>query len=329
MRFEISQKNLNDFLLSNEGSFLQSFEWGEFQKSLGKEVLRVVMEKEKPLFFAQIIKEKIPFLGDIFYIPYGPVFEKSLFLEKKEKIFSFFLKEIKKIALKDKVIFLKIEPQKKLPKVSFESTFSIKRYQPQKTLILDLKMGEEKIFKNFHPKHRYNIRLSQKKGVKVKIFKKNDPFLKKAISEFYFLLKKTSKRNKFKPYPETYFQKFFNFLEAELFLAEYQKKVIAGHLILYFQKKAYYLHGAFDYDFRKLMAPHLLHWEGIRRAIKKGCEIYDFWGIDEKKWRGLTRFKKGFGGKEILYPQAMDFIFDKKRFFIYLSLKKILTFFKK
>jgi lipid II:glycine glycyltransferase (peptidoglycan interpeptide bridge formation enzyme) len=59
------------------------------------------------------------------------------------------------------------------------------------------------------------------------------------------------------------------------------------------------------------MAPHLLHWEIIRQAKQLGYHFYDFWGIDEKKWPGLTRFKKGFGGKIIEYPGTFDLVFNK------------------
>ncbi|MBU3999705.1 hypothetical protein KKG29_00810, partial [Patescibacteria group bacterium] len=57
---------------------------------------------------------------------------------------------------------------------------------------------------------------------------------------------------------------------------------------------------------------------------------YDFWGISIKnqkpktkdqnldavnyksKWQGITKFKTGFGGKELTYPKAMDFVFQRE-----------------
>jgi lipid II:glycine glycyltransferase (peptidoglycan interpeptide bridge formation enzyme) len=60
---------------------------------------------------------------------------------------------------------------------------------------------------------------------------------------------------------------------------------------------------------KKLYAPTLNTWEAIRLSKKKGSSIYDFEGIYDsrfplKTWRGFTRFKKSFGGKEIKYPGA-------------------------
>jgi len=33
----------NEFILKNKGSFLQSFEWGQFQENLSKNVWRIVV----------------------------------------------------------------------------------------------------------------------------------------------------------------------------------------------------------------------------------------------------------------------------------------------
>ncbi len=50
-----------------------------------------------------------------------------------------------------------------------------------------------------------------------------------------------------------------------------------------------------------------MHLDAILLAKKSGCKVFDFDGIyDErfpiKTWLGFTKFKKGFGGKEIEYP---------------------------
>ena len=69
------------------------------------------------------------------------------------------------------------------------------------------------------------------------------------------------------------------------------------------------MHGASDHDYRALMAPYLLHWEVIKYAKEHGLSEYDLWGIDEKKWSGVTRFKKGFGGREVKYTGSYDYVF--------------------
>jgi lipid II:glycine glycyltransferase (peptidoglycan interpeptide bridge formation enzyme) len=78
---------------------------------------------------------------------------------------------------------------------------------------------------------------------------------------------------------------------------------------MYCGDTATYLHGASSNDARNLMAPYALHWAIIRHAKDKGCSRYDLWGIsDDPKsgWAGITRFKRGWGGKEVCAPGTFD-----------------------
>ncbi|PIR92771.1 hypothetical protein COT99_04470 [Candidatus Falkowbacteria bacterium CG10_big_fil_rev_8_21_14_0_10_43_10] len=59
----------------------------------------------------------------------------------------------------------------------------------------------------------------------------------------------------------------------------------------------------------------------IKLAKKLGYAKYDFYGIDEKKWPGVTRFKRGFGGGEINYQGCFDIVFNNKWYEIYKLVK--------
>ena len=52
------------------------------------------------------------------------------------------------------------------------------------------------------------------------------------------------------------------------------------------------------------MAPYLLQWQLIKIAKEQGYKYYDFYGIDEVKWPGVTRFKVTYAGTQdiILNP---------------------------
>ncbi|MFH1671454.1 MAG: peptidoglycan bridge formation glycyltransferase FemA/FemB family protein, partial [Candidatus Portnoybacteria bacterium] len=130
--------------------------------------------------------------------------------------------------------------------------------------------------------------------------------------DFLGLLKETAKRDGFHLHPEDYYRKMLEIMgeKIKLFSAGYQGKIIAGSLVCFFDDTAAYLHGASDYNTRNLMAPYLLQWQAILKAKELGLKYYDFYGIDEKKWPGVTRFKKGFGGKKVIYPGAYDVIYS-------------------
>ena len=65
------------------------------------------------------------------------------------------------------------------------------------------------------------------------------------------------------------------------------------------------------------MAPHLLHWRIIQEAKRRGFQYYDLWGIGEKRWPGLTRFKKGFGGEMVHYPPSIEIVYRPLRYRLY------------
>jgi len=323
------KKNWNDFLLKNNGSFLQSFEWAEFQKKNLKKIW-LMRTKENGEVMAQflVIKENFPLnFKSFFYLPLGPTFKLGISEEKKQEILKFFLVKIKEQTKKERCVFLKIEPLFPLPfPENFSAKPAFKRMQPQKTLILNLENPEEEIFKNFHWKTGYNIKLAQRKGIEVEVFNKSNSDIALYSDIFYNLVFKTGKRQDFGLYPKEYYQNLLDIysddFKSELFLAKFQGKFIAAAIAVFFGEKAATLHSGMDYQFRHLKAPYLLRWFQIQEAKKRGFKEYDFWGIDEKKWPGLTYFKKNFNGDEFIYPESKDLIFRKVWYFIYNFLRK-------
>ena len=260
-------------------SFLQSDEWLDFQKSLGRKTWQIDG--------INIIKHELPIKKNYLYSPRcsADAFQES------------FIAKIKEIAKQENAIFFKIEPAsaslrrgETLEKFEFKKSRNL---QPKKTLILDISKSEQELLNQMHYKTRYNIQLAQRKGIKTQISKlKSQNF-----NNFWKLMLQTTKRDKFHSHPKEYYKKLLEMPGAEMFLAEYKNKIIVANIVVFWNRQTIYLHGASDYEYRNLMAPHLLQWEQIKQAKKRGCTEYDFWGIDEHKWPGVTRFKKGFGGQ--------------------------------
>ncbi|MFH1509835.1 MAG: peptidoglycan bridge formation glycyltransferase FemA/FemB family protein [Candidatus Nealsonbacteria bacterium] len=307
----------NKFILENKGNFLQSFEWGEFQENLSKKVWRILVKRgEKIVLATQVIEEKMKFKR-YFYIPYGPIFSSEADAESLE----FLLKEIKKIAAKEGAVFLRIEPIVDLPKTNISLKDSTKRLQPEKTMLVDLSRGEEELLQAFEKRTRYNIKLAEKKGVKINI-------LNNYSKEFYSLLSKTKERQEFKSYSESYYEKLLNIegndFQTKIFLAEFEGKPIVATLALFFGDKVTTLHTGFNYDYRAIKAPYFVRWSIILEGKKLGKKECDFWGIDDKKWPGVTHLKRSFNGKEIKYGKGKEMIFNSGWYFLYNILRRIL-----
>jgi lipid II:glycine glycyltransferase (peptidoglycan interpeptide bridge formation enzyme) len=169
---------------------------------------------------------------------------------------------------------------------------------------MDLTQSDDDLLDKMHHKTRYNIKVAEKYGITVRA---SDD-----LNAFWELLKKTTKRDRFSSHAKDYYEKLLDFfgenreMKTDLILAYHDRKPVAGAIILYHGQSAYYLHGASDYDARKLMAPHKLHWEIINKLKVTGYKFYDLWGINARHWPGVTRFKLGWGGRVVEYPGSFD-----------------------
>lgn len=280
---QFNKQKWDDLITKNSGEFLQSWDWGVFQEVLGKKVIRFSDE----IGMAQIIITPLPLNLCWAYIPRGPVFFNP---EEAQGLINKIIK-----LLPSNSVFIDFEPAED---VNLGLT-KFKSRQPEKTLILDLSKNEEDLFNEMHSKTRYSIRLAEKKGLKFKI-------LDDAL-EFYRVLKITSDRQSFCTYNETYFNLMKKNLDPnnlKFFGVLYGDKIVASGLFYGFNGVATYLHGGSDYKYRALMSPYFLHWNAIKYFKKEEFSFYDFWGIDEKRWPGVTRFKTRFGGKIKEYPGA-------------------------
>lgn len=304
-------------------SFLQSSEWADFQKRLGRNVWQIDG--------INIVEHKFPLNKCYLYSP------RPDLLQDVDR----FIKQIREIAKKENAIFFKIEPACRqaglqnpvdLQKFGFRKS---KNIQPIRTIILDITKSEQEILDQMHSKTRYNIGLAQKKGITLRTGNNQHDF-----EEFWKLVLKTGKRDGFRHYEKEYYKEMLEIPGVKLFLAEHpstslgasQNKVFVANIVVFHKEtaprlrsgQAIYLHGASDYKYRNLMAAPLLQWYQILEAKKAGCTEYDFWGIDEIKWPGVTRFKKGFGGREVIYPGAFDLVFQPIWYRIYKMTKRVI-----
>ncbi len=296
------------------GSFLQSWEWGEFQQKLKRKIWRLsVQEKEKTIGQALIIKHSLPGQQSYFYCPRGPVFLNEA---AKEKIFNILFSFLKKLSQREKAIFFRLDPPQKIELKGFKK---IQDVQPSQTTILNLKNSWEKILAQMHSKTRYNIRLAQKHGVKIFTSSREKDF-----NIFWELLKQTAQRENFKIYSRDYYYQLLNLPSGfnRLYLAKYKDKVLAAHCVNFFNQTVTYLHGGSSREEKKVMAPYLLHAQVIQDAQQENFSFYDFWGINQTKWPGLTRFKLNFGGLKVYYPGTFDYVFKRGWFILYKIGKK-------
>ena len=294
------------FLENNERcNFQQSLEWAKVKTSWKREVILAEDSSKKIIGSLMVWIRKIPIFGNIMYSARGPVCDIH-----NMEVLKQLTEGAKLLAKKYNAIVLRIEPDIKSDDTSFrnimlELGYSIKddaknfreEIQPRYVFRLDTKdKTEDEIFKNFHSKTRYNIRLATKKGVTIKDGTKED------LKDFHKIMVTTGIRDGFITRPLEYFERMYDCLGPEhmkILMAYYEGKPISGVIPIMYGNKTWYLYGASSNEHRNLMPNYLLQWEMIKIAISRKSDIYDLRGVPgiADNSNGLFRFKKGFGAE--------------------------------
>ncbi len=331
---QTTTKEQIQFLQTNtrDGGFLQSKEWLRFQQSTGKRIFYF----EADTCVAHVIEHTLPWVGKYWYIPRGPVIAGNIADNKQQA--GECIRDIIAKAKQENVGWIRIEPtdESALHIWQEECGMVIKKAlhdtQPREILVISIEEDEQTLLSKMKSKTRYNIRLAEKKGVKV--------FTSRAqahIDEFCDLVEMTAKRDGIISHPREYYQKMFRVLRNDmlkLYIAEYDGKIIAGNLVVVFGKYTTYMHGASSNVCREVMAPYLLQWRQIQDAKQNGCEYYDFGGVKtgnaENTWAGITRFKQGFAPYQTTtyFAGTYDIVVRAKRYGAYLILQKMKSLYK-
>ena len=308
---------------------LQSWEWGDFRLKTGIEAIRLGrFEKSKMVETALITVHPIPFTSyQIGYIPKGDI--------PTEEMLSYLCR----LGLEKKCVFIKIEPNalknsKYLPGRQAGQSQILKpglRPSPHPlftkyTFQLDLTKSEDELLKNMNQKTRYNIRLAEKKGVRI-IQDNSD----NAFGKYLQLMEETTHRQKFYAHKPSYHKLMWETLGplriARLFLAKYkngdQEEILVAWVLFLFNNVLYYPYGASSTKFRNYMPSNLMMWEAIKYGKKAGAKKFDMWGALGPKadisdsWYGFHKFKEGYGAELVELAGSYDLVINPLIYRIY------------
>jgi len=311
MNIEI--KELNDeavwdaFVLKyNPWSLFQSFAWSLLQEKLHVGVIRWgIYDKEQLVGVCAIYIIKAR-RGTFLHLRHGPIFG-SMYIKA---YWECLLKNLKAIAARHGAWFIRMSPLVEenghnlqfLKDLGFTPS-PIHRMDGEICWVLDIDKPEVELISSMRKTTRYSIRQAEKLGVKVYQSEDLDPFFE--------LYEATYTRHGFVPHIgiKEEFELFRKTDQVVLFYASYQGKIISSALILFFGPQAIYHHSASLQS--KIPASHLLQWQAIREAKKRGKQVYNFWGIapfdnPNHPWKGITLFKQGFGGRQKEFIHAHD-----------------------
>ena len=306
---------------------IQSWEWGEFRKKAGLDLVRLGhFDGQKLVTAYQLTFHPVPFFKQtIGYFPKGPMPNKLM------------VDSLSSIGKKKNAAFIKIEPNvvtSDRKQVTSDKLRQLGLIDSKKSLftkynfLLDLTKSEEELMAAMHPKTRYNIKVAQKRGVEVYESTKQEDF--EIYLKLYF---ETTKRQKYFGHTPAYhkllWQTLAPFGMARLLVANYQLSTtnyklpsspakrgesLVAWMLLNFGDTLYYPYGGSSTEHKDVMASNLVAWEVIKLGKKMNLKVFDMWGAlgpeatDANPWYGFHLFKAGYGPAHVKYVGTYDLV---------------------
>lgn len=297
---------------------IQSWEWGEFRKKMGTDVVRLGhFDGEKMTSAYTVTFHPVPHTNKtIGYFPKGPMPDKAM------------IKALADLGTRKNAAFIKIEPNVVVRDQRLETSSKLEKLglvKSKKALftkynfLLDITKSEEQLLAAMHPKTRYNIGVAVKKGVSV--YESIDDADFEIYLKLYF---ETTKRQKYFGHTPQYHKQVWETLKgakmARLLIARYQRPEtrdqvpLVAWMLLNFGDTLYYPYGGSSILHREVMASNLIAWEAIKLGKKLKLKTFDMWGAmgpnpdASDPWFGFHRFKAGYGPAHVEYVGTYDLV---------------------
>lgn len=298
----------DEFVASQEmGHYMQSYAWGQFQRSAGWTVNYCVVHDGGALrASALVLSRPVPGTGTrVLYSPRGPVSAVG----DREAV-EVLLDGLRAHVARENGVFLRCDPYWTEMESAHSNALAARCSRvprdwsswnaPRFVFWLDLSGSEEVLFKRLSSGCRNEVRRGYKSGVDFSLGRAEH------IDEFYQLLVLTGQQKGIAFHGVEYYRNLFEVLNAsakvQLFCGRVEGELIAGGISVIYGRKAWLLYAASAPAHYKLRANRTIQWEMIKWAHESGCSRYDFRGTATNDppspadpGYGVYEFKKSFG----------------------------------
>lgn len=220
--------------------------------------------------------------------------------------------QINRIVKRHRVVRIYLEPNS-IDLVDDISRYSLKSSTllPSKTLVIDLSLSDQQLKRQMKPKTRYNLNLTNRKKLLTQIITGHKLLNNKLLSDTVWkLLNENSARIGIFRLPKKWYKAQLSSFGEKTFyviVRDKSKQILSVTAHLTSADTVFYSHNGSTLHGRKVFAPTLAVWEGIKEGKRRGLDYFDFDGIYDtrfplKRWKGFTRFKQNFGGNQIEFP---------------------------
>lgn len=298
--------------------------WARFRGSYGYRPLYLfVFGNETLLGGAQILHRRLPAIGEIGYVPHGPVTGPD---HTEPELLEVICRALADLA-RHRFRMMFVQPPHRADAATLHLTAlgfrpSTADLAPPGSLRLDLRQSEDELRKALNRNIRRWVTKWHALGVEVRLGDRSDiPLLARLLAD-------TAAHQGFDPLGESYAQRLYDELaatgHAALFVGEVHGRPVAAALVTMCGSTVNIRLGGMDRsaDAGHLQVPAAVQWEIVRWAKSNGYRWYDLGGMSERPlrtlvdgepgdhstWSGADRYKLQFGGTAYRYPTPVEMI---------------------
>ncbi len=297
--------------------------WADVRRVAGFEPLYLFVRRGEDLIGgALVLQRKLPVLGMVGYVPYGPLISPDMDPESLCTVLAVALRQLARRTTKTLFIQPPLDGghiSGELQRLGFRPSNA--GIAPAASLRLDLARDEDELRAGLRKRLRTWSRTWQKRGVSVRRGTQDD------VALFARLYAASAQHQRFEPLSFDYQAKLYSSLaadgHAELFIGEVEGAAVAARMytgcggVL----KQRLIGMDRDSEAARLNVPAAVEWEALRWAKANGYQWFDFGGIREaavpvienqradlSQLTNSEVFKGSFGGTPFRYPEAVEII---------------------
>jgi lipid II:glycine glycyltransferase (peptidoglycan interpeptide bridge formation enzyme) len=296
------------------GTFYQLDAWARIKAAAGWSPIRWRLDPTTALLGAQVlVTRRSPLPWGFAYGPRAP-----FGLRLEERSIGDFTSGIRDALANRKIGLVRMEPEveaggpldrdgafaRALTEAGWKPAPPVQRPD---TWLLDLRPGEDALWRGLRKKWRQYVNRARANGVVVRAGGREE------LPAFHRLLTGTAGRMDFVARPLTTFERMWDEFAADdraglLFADSSAGEPIASLFLVRCGGRMSEPWGGYTTAAGELHANYLLKWESIRAAAGRGIPEYDMCGLVNP---GITYFKSGFGGRAVRYIGAWDLDLDR------------------
>jgi peptidoglycan pentaglycine glycine transferase (the first glycine) len=307
------------------GDFLHDWAWAEVAAFDGQPQRRyVLIENGGIVAIAAPQHRGLPAGRAFWYVPHGPVLDWDD--PRAGERLRALLAGLREVARRHGAIAVKLEPRLESGAPGADALrgtslrASTDALQVAQTRLVELG-DDEVLLAGFDKDTRYGVRRAQREGVHVEI--SQDPADTAAIDALHGLVETTQRRAGFPMPPRERYRIAWRSLagagRAAILEARRGAELLASGLVVVEGDRSFYLFSGSRREERgepKHYASYALQWAMMRLARERGARVHDLWGVappgagPDHPWHGVGLFKKGFGGREVVWTGSWDLVVD-------------------